>query len=360
MCAMRNLRLRQSIGIVNKKGAVEFFRANVRRNFELKTKFEYLPELLSLFDGTKNIIEVSEEFDGIDSQQLRSLASALEEEYVLIDQDIPYPLDMLEERYRLINLLEDFFHSSSEVLHAVKELRKRTVMIFGLGAVGSYMATYLAKTGIGNLVLVDSDYVELSNLHRQYFFEDEIGINKAEALKSKILNFDSQINIDVISEKLDEDFFNSNHLPDSIDLIINCADEPSVDQTSRIIAKFSMKKSIPHIVGGGYNLHLTLIGQTIIPYKTACYKCFEVALSDLNTKELNGVRKLHRASRKLGSFSPLSGIAANLAALDAFKILIGSFESLQQTNKRIEFSLHNHNFKTMEIERNPDCEWCKA
>ena len=83
-----------------------------------------------------------------------------------------------------------------------------------------------------------------------------------------------------------------------------------------------------------------------------------MALSKINSKDLKGVKKLHRENRKLGSFSPLSGLAANLAALDAFKVLIDKTETLQQTNRRIDFNLNTHNFNVINIERNPNCEWC--
>ena len=83
-------------------------------------------------------------------------------------------------------------------------------------------------------------------------------------------------------------------MPAHLDLIINCADEPNVDKTSRIVAEYAMEKRIPHIIGGGYNLHLTLIGQTIIPFKTACFECFNLFLKELNDTSLRNVKKLHK------------------------------------------------------------------
>ena len=72
------------------------------------------------------------------------------------------------------------------------------------------------------------------------------------------------------------------------------------------------------------------------------------------------MRKLHRENRKLGSFSPLSGIAASLASLDAFKVLIGKNELLQQVNRRMEFNMVQHQLNIIDIPRNPNCEWCKV
>ncbi len=77
-----------------------------------------------------------------------------------------------------------------------------------------------------------------------------------------------------------------------------------------------MQKNIPHIIGGGYNLHLTLIGQTVLPHKSACYKCFDSRLKVINEIDIKGLKKLHREKRKLGSFAPLSsGGAASVIGI---------------------------------------------
>ena len=200
--------------------------------------------------------------------------------------------------------------------------------------------------------------MDSSNLHRQYYFEHQIGLQKSQALFNDLKSINPNIQVNIINRYLTENFFDDFDDVD-ISLIINCADEPSVDVTSRIIAKYAMQNNIPHIVGGGYNLHLTLIGQSIIPFKTACFECFNTALGQLNQIELQNVKKLHRENRKLGSFSPLSGIAGTLATLDAFKILIGRIDLLQQANKRIEFNLKEHRFNVIDIEKNPNCKWCQ-
>ncbi len=359
MSVTTNLRLRQSVGIVVKDDTVEFFKANTRSSILLKMQFKGIVELLANFDGVNSIQEVFEKYKEIQIEQLKSLTNYLYDQYILIQQDEIYPLDVVKNHYRLINILEDYFHSTSEVLQAIDKLKNSTVMIIGLGAVGSLVASYLAKSGVGNLILVDSDTVNISNLHRQYYFESEIGQEKGERLKKQFHMMKNDIEVKIITDNLTQDFFERVALPEKIDLIINCADEPSVDMTSRIIAEYAMKHKIPHIIGGGYNLHLTLIGQTIIPFQTACLKCFDMALSVINNIEFKNIKKLHRENRKLGSFSPLSGIAASLASLDAFKVLINKYDFLQQTNKRIEFNTYQHQFNIMNISRNPNCEWCK-
>lgn len=360
MSVTTNLRLRQSVGIVVQENIVEFFNSNTRSSVSLKMQFQGIVELLENFDGVTSIQQIAEKYQGISIEQLTSLAQFLREKYILIQQDIAYPMDIVQHHYRLVNTLEDYFHSSHEVLKAIEKLKNATVMIIGLGAVGSLIASYLTKSSVKNFILVDADNVDISNLHRQYYFESDIGQEKGEKLKKQLEMMHSDLNVEIITEHLQQNFFERIKIAKPIDLIINCADEPNVDITSRIISEYAMKYKIPHIVGGGYNLHLTLIGQTIIPFETACFKCFGNALNELNNVELKNVRKLHRENRKLGSFSPLSGIAASLASLDAFKVLIGKNELLQQVNRRMEFNMVQHQLNIIDIPRNPNCEWCKV
>jgi hypothetical protein len=119
-----------------------------------------------------------------------------------------------------------------------------------------------------------------------------------------------------------------------------------------------MEKEIPHLVGGGYNLHLTLIGQTVIPGKTACIKCFDNALRKINELDLIGVRKLQRPNRKIGSFGPLCALSASLTAIEALKILINKYHCLVNVGKRIEFRVNEQDFFIQEIPRDINCEWC--
>ena len=61
-------------------------------------------------------------------------------------------------------------------------LNEAKVAIFGLGGLGSNVAMWLARLGVGHLWLYDFDRVELSNLNRQYYFSDDVGEYKAVAL----------------------------------------------------------------------------------------------------------------------------------------------------------------------------------
>ena len=83
-----------------------------------------------------------------------------------------------------------------------KKLKKSTAGIAGLGGLGSNVAISLARAGIGKLILVDFDKVEKSNLSRQYYFSDQIGKLKVDALKDNIKKINPEIIIETFNIKL--------------------------------------------------------------------------------------------------------------------------------------------------------------
>lgn len=83
-----------------------------------------------------------------------------------------------------------------------KKLRNASVGIAGVGGLGSNAAVALARAGIGRLVLVDFDKVEEGNLDRQYYFLDQIGKTKVDAIKENISRIDSNVKVENYNLKL--------------------------------------------------------------------------------------------------------------------------------------------------------------
>ena len=80
-----------------------------------------------------------------------------------------------------------------------------TVAICGLGGLGSNIAIALARAGIGKLLLIDFDRVDITNLHRQQYKATQIGRHKAEALAENLLEIAPYIETEVITKQITED-----------------------------------------------------------------------------------------------------------------------------------------------------------
>ena len=92
-----------------------------------------------------------------------------------------------------------------------EELHKRfssaTVAVCGLGGLGSNIATALARSGIGKLLLIDFDSVDVTNLHRQQYKANQIGRYKAEALAENLLEMAPYTKIHTVTVKITEENF---------------------------------------------------------------------------------------------------------------------------------------------------------
>ena len=112
-----------------------------------------------------------------------------------------------------------------EIKHSLKD---KSVGIAGCGGLGSNCAVALARVGIGKLILADFDRVEEGNLNRQYFFRDQVGEYKSEALRDNIIRIDEFLNVEVHVVNLE---------PESIkaffadcDVIVEAFDEDTAKQ----------------------------------------------------------------------------------------------------------------------------------
>ena len=107
------------------------------------------------------------------------------------------------------------------------ELQKRfsaaTVAICGLGGLGSNIAIALARAGIGKLILIDFDRVDITNLHRQQYKADQIGLYKASALHANLLEIAPYVQMHAITAKVSEE--NAAQLLQGADVVCEAFDD---------------------------------------------------------------------------------------------------------------------------------------
>ena len=104
------------------------------------------------------------------------------------------------------------------------KLKKSKVAIFGIGGVGSYTLEALARSGIGNFLLIDFDTVSLSNINRQIIAtHDTVGKFKVEVAKERILSINKEARVEIIKDKFNID--SKDILTSDIDYIIDAIDD---------------------------------------------------------------------------------------------------------------------------------------
>lgn len=352
-----NPKLSATTSVVKTSDSIlEFFKTNTREQVKLKVSDDTIMEIVLSLDGTKTLDEIASAYN-VDTDSLVKLMSYLDIKGILDHSEPKTDFDGYDEFRRAIHFLADFSESHEHLLSMWNRLKNSTALIVGLGGVGSWVACNLVQSGVKNLILMDGDFVDVSNLHRQFGYKEcDIGKLKADALENRLKEYNDQINIIKSYKFLDETSLNDfNDL--KINLIINCADKPNVDTTSLWVGEYAMKRNIPHIVGGGYNLHLSLIGQTVIPFQSACVKCFEMQLEEMNKIDTTRIKKLAVKNRKVGSFGPMCSVIASMIGMEAIKILSGCTKPAN-LNRRGEFDIYTMNITYHEFLRRNDCEWC--
>lgn len=148
----------------------------------------------------------------------------------------------------------------------VTKLKNATVMVVGCGAVGSFAAEALARTGVGHLILVDFDVIEESNINRQIFaLNSTIGKQKVNVAAQRIQDINPDIQVDVFNMFLD-----ANNTPDcNPDIIIDAID--TVDSKIALY-QWAYKKQIPWIssMGAALKTDISQIKISTISRTSVC------------------------------------------------------------------------------------------
>lgn len=116
-----------------------------------------------------------------------------------------------------------------------------TVAVCGLGGLGSNIAIHLARAGIGKLILIDFDHVDITNLHRQQYKVSQIGMYKTDALMNNLREINPYIEIEIHNKRITEE--NAIELLNNADIICEAFDNAEVKAmlTDIVLSKLSDK-----------------------------------------------------------------------------------------------------------------------
>ena len=227
-------------------------------------------------------------------------------------------------------------------VEAQQRLLDATALIIGVGGLGSPAALYLAAAGLGHLILVDDDVVELSNLQRQILHGEEgLGQAKVESGRRNLHALNSGITIETHHRRIDGAWLDE-RMPD-VSIVLDCSDNFA---TRQAVNRACVAHGIPLVSGSALRFDGQVIAFDTREASSPCYHCLYPDSQQIET--------LHCASA--GVFAPLTGIVGTLQAADALK-LVGRFGEAAVGRLTLVDSLHAR-FHQIQVPRDPSCPVC--
>ena len=194
-----------------------------------------------------------------------------------------------------------------------QKIMDSTVLIIGMGGLGSPTALYLAAAGVGHIVIADFDQVELSNLQRQIIHQTkDIGDDKVNSAKNKLTELNPEIKVTIANELIHTD--NLNELIKGVDIVLDGTD----NFESRFeINKVCVENKKPLISAAVVRFE----GQVSVfkgyEKELPCYQCLYSEEGEENDSCIEN-----------GVLAPVAGLIGTLQALQAIKVILNLGDQL--------------------------------
>ena len=171
------------------------------------------------------------------------------------------------------------------------KLKNSKVMVFGVGGVGSFVVEALTRSGVGNIIIVDDDTVDISNLNRQiHATEETVGRIKVEVMKERILSINSNCNVTMHKTFILKDNI-PEVIPDDVDYVVDAIDTVSAKIA---LAEYCESKGIKLIssMGTGNKLDPTMFKIADI-YETKICPLAKVMRHELRKRGVKSLKVLY-------------------------------------------------------------------
>ena len=153
-----------------------------------------------------------------------------------------------------------------------QRIREKSVLIVGVGGIGSVVAEMLTRSGIGKLILYDYDRVELANMNRMFYLPSHEGLAKVEAARASLqtINPDTEVeayNLNICTVK---NFAHFKASIEKVDLVLSCVDNyaarMSINRACNDLDRVWFESGVSETAMSG---HI----QLVVPGETACFAC---------------------------------------------------------------------------------------
>ncbi|HEY2333753.1 MAG TPA: TOMM precursor leader peptide-binding protein [Solirubrobacterales bacterium] len=299
--------------------------------------------LLASLDGTRTREELIEEFG---AGEVDDLLAQFEELGVVEDaSDDDLIADRVIERFdRQLRYFSDIT-GGPPASECQKKLESSRIAVLGVGGLGGWSALNLACCGVGEMLLVDFDRVELSNLNRQVLYsEADIGRYKVAAAGERLRAFNSSMRIETRVQRLDSEAAVAETIA-GYDMVIDACDWPAHDIEGWInSACFAAR--IPFIAMSHFP-PIARVGPLYVPEVTGCFACQEIGyrrtypLFDIAVEQQRGKES------PAATLGPACGLIGGQIGLDVMHHLTGL---ARPSTLGVG---HIYDLRTMEVEREP-------
>jgi molybdopterin-synthase adenylyltransferase len=239
-------------------------------------------------------------------------------------------------RYSRHILLEDIG------IEGQQRLRDARALVIGAGGLGSPVALYLGTSGIGELVLVDHDTVDLTNLQRQIAHRhDRIGQPKADSARRTVQAIDPTLRVQALQQRADDALLDE-WVPQA-DVVLDCSDN---FRTRHAVNAACVRHRRPLVSGAAIGFDGQMSVYDTRRPDAPCYACLfppDAAVEDANCATM-------------GVFAPLVGIVGCVQAAEALKLVAGVGEPL--AGRLLMLDARTMQWTEMKAPRAPGCPVC--
>jgi molybdopterin/thiamine biosynthesis adenylyltransferase len=221
-----------------------------------------------------------------------------------------------------------------------QKLLDASVLIVGMGGLGSPVAMYLASAGVGHLVLADFDKVEISNLQRQIIHgTDDIGRDKVDSAYDRLKQLNPDITITRFKQKLDDSTLDD--LVPQVDVVIDGCDN---FETRFAVNRACVNHHKPLVSGAAIRFE----GQVSVFLNDGKGPCYHCLYKEGGEEEM-------RCSEN-GVLAPLTGLIGSLQAIEAIKVLLNIGEPL--SGRLFVLDALTMEMRMLKLKKDPDCGVC--